>query len=255
MIKEQIQQLSQKIFDDVVSTRRHLHSHPELSFQEVQTSAFVASKLDELGLQYQKMADNGLVALITGERPSDNVVALRADMDALPITETNDVPYKSRNMGVMHACGHDAHTSSLLSTRRSIQVPVAVSGPLFWTFIRTEIAVPACAVAGASMLVATRSTEAADVDANVPLAALFDSAVPAAFDSTTVPTPAVLLSAVTVTSKAPVPVAPVGSVRVVDRARASPATTGLAAVPVYDTAVSRTTAPALPSALRCRTTT
>jgi len=118
MIKEQIQQLSQKIFDDVVSTRRHLHSHPELSFQEVQTSAFVASKLDELGLQYQKMADNGLVALITGERPSDNVVALRADMDALPITETNDVPYKSRNMGVMHACGHDAHTSSLLGTAK-----------------------------------------------------------------------------------------------------------------------------------------
>src|SRR5665213_4356802 len=90
MIKEQIQQLSQKIFEEVVANRRYLHSHPELSFQEVQTSAFIAGKLDELGLQYQKMADNGLVALIRGERPSDNVVALRADMDALPITETND---------------------------------------------------------------------------------------------------------------------------------------------------------------------
>jgi len=118
MIKEQIQQLSQKIFEEVVANRRHLHSHPELSFQEAQTSAFIASKLDELGLQYQKMADNGLVALIRGERPSDNVVALRADMDALPITETNDVPYKSRNTGVMHACGHDAHTSSLLGTAK-----------------------------------------------------------------------------------------------------------------------------------------
>jgi len=118
MIKEQIQQLSQKIFEEVVANRRYLHSHPELSFQEVQTSAFIAGKLDELGLQYQKMADNGLVALIRGERPSDNVVALRADMDALPITETNDVPYKSRNTGVMHACGHDAHTSSLLGTAK-----------------------------------------------------------------------------------------------------------------------------------------
>jgi amidohydrolase len=114
MIKEQIQELAANIFDDVVANRRHLHSHPELSFHEVETSAFIAKKLDELGLTYQRMADNGLVALIKGEKPSDKVVALRADMDALPILEANDVPYKSQNTGVMHACGHDAHTSSLL---------------------------------------------------------------------------------------------------------------------------------------------
>ncbi len=118
MIKEQIQQLSKNIFNDVVANRRHLHSHPELSFHEVATSAFVAGKLDELGLQYQRMADNGLVALIKGDKPSDNVVALRADMDALPITEANEVSYKSQNVGVMHACGHDAHTSSLLGTAK-----------------------------------------------------------------------------------------------------------------------------------------
>jgi amidohydrolase len=118
MIKEQIQQLSQTIFNDVVANRRHLHSHPELSFHEVETSAFVAGKLDELGLKYERMADNGLVALIKGDKPSDNVVALRADMDALPITEANDVPYKSQNVGTMHACGHDAHTSSLLGTAK-----------------------------------------------------------------------------------------------------------------------------------------
>lgn len=118
MIKEQIQQLSQEIFNDVVANRRHLHANPELSFHETQTSAFVAAKLEELGLQYQRMADNGLVALIKGEKPSDQVVALRADMDALPITEANDVPYKSQNIGVMHACGHDAHTSSLLGTAK-----------------------------------------------------------------------------------------------------------------------------------------
>jgi amidohydrolase len=116
MIKEQIQQLSKDIFNDVVANRRHLHSHPELSFHETATSAFVAGKLEKLGLEYIKMADNGLVALIKGEKPSDKVVALRADMDALPITEANEVPYKSQNVGVMHACGHDAHTSSLLGT-------------------------------------------------------------------------------------------------------------------------------------------
>lgn len=120
MIKEQIQELSAKIFDDVVATRRHLHANPELSFHEIQTSAYVARKLEELGLEYHKMADTGLVALIQGEKPSDagNVVALRADMDALPIWEANEVSYKSQNPGVMHACGHDAHTSSLLGTAR-----------------------------------------------------------------------------------------------------------------------------------------
>jgi amidohydrolase len=118
MIKEKIQQLSQDIFNEVVANRRHLHSHPELSFHEVETSVFVANKLEELGLEYHKMADTGLVALIKGDKPSDKVIALRADMDALPITETNDVPYKSQNTGVMHACGHDAHTSSLLGTAK-----------------------------------------------------------------------------------------------------------------------------------------
>jgi len=117
-MKEKIQELSASIFNDVVANRRHLHSHPELSFHEVETSAFVAKKLDELGLTYHRLADNGLVALIKGEKPSDQVVALRADMDALPILEANDVPYRSQNTGVMHACGHDAHTSSLLGTAK-----------------------------------------------------------------------------------------------------------------------------------------
>jgi amidohydrolase len=118
MIKQQIQQLSKGLFNEVVANRRHIHSHPELSFQEVETSAFVAKKLDELGIGWERMADNGLVALIKGEKPSDKVVALRADMDALPIIEANDVPYKSQNVGVMHACGHDVHTSSLLGTAK-----------------------------------------------------------------------------------------------------------------------------------------
>jgi len=118
MIKEQIQQLSKNIYNDVVANRRHLHSHPELSFHEVETSVFVANKLEAMGLEYHKMADTGLVALIKGDKPSDKVIALRGDMDALPITEANDVPYKSQNVGVMHACGHDVHTSSLLGTAK-----------------------------------------------------------------------------------------------------------------------------------------
>ncbi|TWR26559.1 amidohydrolase [Mucilaginibacter pallidiroseus] len=118
MIKEKIQQLSADIFNEVVANRRHLHANPELSFHEVATSAFVAGKLDELGIEYKKMADTGLVALIKGDKPGDGVVALRADMDALPIFEANNVDYKSTNEGVMHACGHDAHTSSLLGTAK-----------------------------------------------------------------------------------------------------------------------------------------
>jgi len=118
MLKDKISLLAKEIYSDVVKNRRHLHAHPELSFHEYQTSAFVAQKLDELGIKYQKMANTGLVAIIQGEKPSEGVVALRADMDALPIVEANDVPYKSTNAGVMHACGHDAHTSSLLGTAR-----------------------------------------------------------------------------------------------------------------------------------------
>jgi amidohydrolase len=118
MTKEHIQQLSYNIFNEVVANRRHIHANPELSFHEVETSAFVAKKLEDMGLEYHKMANTGLVALIKGDKPSDQVVALRADMDALPILEANDVPYKSQNNGVMHACGHDAHTSSLLGTAR-----------------------------------------------------------------------------------------------------------------------------------------
>ncbi len=116
MLKERIQQLATEVFDQTIQNRRHLHAHPELSYKEHETVAFVAAKLDELGISYQKMANTGLVALIKGDKPSTEVVALRADMDALPIEEANEVPYKSTKPGIMHACGHDAHTASLLGT-------------------------------------------------------------------------------------------------------------------------------------------
>uniref|UniRef100_UPI002FDE3288 M20 metallopeptidase family protein n=1 Tax=Chitinophaga sp. TaxID=1869181 RepID=UPI002FDE3288 len=115
MLKEKIREIARSLQDKAVATRRHLHAHPELSFEETQTAAFVASKLDALGIPYPPMANTGLVALLEGTKgPSGQVIALRADMDALPVTELNDVPYKSQNPGVMHACGHDVHTTSLL---------------------------------------------------------------------------------------------------------------------------------------------
>jgi len=114
MLKEEIKELANSIFAEVVSNRRHLHAHPELSFEEFNTSAFVKSKLDELGISYQSMANTGIVALIEGGLPSSEVIALRADMDALPITEVSGREYGSKNPGVMHACGHDVHTASLL---------------------------------------------------------------------------------------------------------------------------------------------
>lgn len=121
-MKEQIQQLAHAFHAETVATRRHLHAHPELSFQELRTGRYVADRLEELGVEYQHgMAGTGVVALIKGKNPRKRVVALRADMDALPIREANNVPYKSQNEGVMHACGHDVHTSSLLGTVRILQ--------------------------------------------------------------------------------------------------------------------------------------
>ncbi|MFT4032494.1 MAG: M20 family metallopeptidase [Siphonobacter sp.] len=117
-MKQKIKDLAAKYAGDFVANRRHLHSHPELSFHEFETQKFVATQLQALGLSPIPMADTGLVALIEGRNPSKKVVGLRADMDALPILEANDVTYKSQNPGVMHACGHDVHTASLLGVAR-----------------------------------------------------------------------------------------------------------------------------------------
>ena len=121
MLIDEIRQHSIKISDAVLQNRKHLHANPELSFHEYETSAFIKARLDEMGISWKAMAGTGVVALIKGEQPSGRVIALRADMDALPITEANDVQYKSKNKGVMHACGHDVHTASLLGTADILQ--------------------------------------------------------------------------------------------------------------------------------------
>ncbi len=114
-----IQELSKLYFEDVRRIRRHLHAHPELSFDEHETAKFVESELDKIGITDRKrMAKTGIVALIEGKNPQSRTVALRGDLDALPIQELNNCEYKSTMPGVMHACGHDVHTSSLLGAAR-----------------------------------------------------------------------------------------------------------------------------------------
>lgn len=114
-LKSSVRELAERILPEVIAYRRHFHRYPELSFKEENTSRYVAQRLDEMGVSYTSgVAGHGIVALIYGQNPERGVVALRADMDALPITEAGEVEYKSAHPGVMHACGHDAHTAALL---------------------------------------------------------------------------------------------------------------------------------------------
>jgi len=117
--KQKIKELARRFHSYAVEVRHHLHMHPELSFQEYETSKFIREKLAEIGIDkiYQK-ADTGWVAFIEGQNPGKKTIALRADIDALPISEANEVPYKSKNEGIMHACGHDVHSASLLTSAK-----------------------------------------------------------------------------------------------------------------------------------------
>ena len=116
---ESIKSLAKEYFEDTISIRRHIHENPELSFCEFETAQFIATQLRDIGLNPQVgVGGTGLVAIIEGKNPNKNTIALRADIDALPILEDNNKVYKSKNIGVMHACGHDVHTASLLGAAR-----------------------------------------------------------------------------------------------------------------------------------------
>lgn len=118
-LAERIKSLAEKHEQLIIATRQHLHANPELSFEEYNTAAYVQEQLSQIGIPFTAgVAGTGIVGLIEGKNPQAKVVALRADLDALPILEQNEVPYKSKNEGVMHACGHDVHTSSLLGAAR-----------------------------------------------------------------------------------------------------------------------------------------
>lgn len=118
MLQQRIKALAKQYKDEFIGIRQHLHAHPELSYQEFETSRYVQEKLTQYGIPFEVKATTGVIGIIEGKNPSSRIVALRGDMDALPINEQNDLPYKSTKPGVMHACGHDVHTTCLLGAAR-----------------------------------------------------------------------------------------------------------------------------------------
>ncbi|MBS1491555.1 MAG: amidohydrolase [Bacteroidetes bacterium] len=119
LLFDQIKKLATEYAAETIVSRRYLHANPELSYKEFNTAKFIAEKLRNFGLHpVEGVATTGVVVVIEGKNPTKKTVALRADIDALPIQETNEVEYKSKNPGVMHACGHDVHTASLLGTAK-----------------------------------------------------------------------------------------------------------------------------------------
>ncbi len=118
MLQQKIKDLAKKYAPEFIEVRHYLHAHPELSYMEFETSKFIQEKLSELGIPFEIKATTGVVGLIEGKNPQSRIVALRADMDALPIKEENNISYKSTSEGIMHACGHDVHTTCLLGAAK-----------------------------------------------------------------------------------------------------------------------------------------
>ena len=115
---QKIKALSEKYKSEFIEVRHHLHAHPELSYAEFETSKFIQQKLASFNIPFQVMATTGVVGIIQGKNPESRIIALRADIDALPIDEENPVDYASQNKGIMHACGHDVHTTCLLGAAK-----------------------------------------------------------------------------------------------------------------------------------------
>lgn len=118
MLQQKIKDLAKKYADEFIEIRHHLHAHPELSYQEFETGKYVQSKLQSFKIPFEVKATTGILGIIKGKNPDSRVIALRADLDALPIQEENKVPYQSRHAGIMHACGHDVHTTILLGAAK-----------------------------------------------------------------------------------------------------------------------------------------
>lgn len=121
-MKQKIKDLAKTYKEEVIGIRRHLHAHPELSTEEFETNAFICRMLESYGIEFKSgYSKTGIVAHIYGKNPNKKCVALRADMDALPIEEKSGLSFLSQNKGVMHACGHDFHMASLLGAARILQ--------------------------------------------------------------------------------------------------------------------------------------
>lgn len=138
VVSEIYERLEQQ-FNDVVGWRRYMHQHPELSFKETKTAQYIKEKLLSFGLEVRtNIGGNGLIGILHGDKPG-KTIALRADFDALPINDEKDVPYKSQNHGVMHACGHDGHTAALLGTARALsQYRQLIKGHMVFIFQPAE---------------------------------------------------------------------------------------------------------------------
>mgnify|MGYP006285715449 CR=1 FL=1 len=120
-LKTKIQELSELYFEDIRQIRRTLHANPELSFNEHETSGYIKQNLEEIGIAYREISDTGITGEIKGNKTGNRVIAVRADIDALPVEEKNNVTYTSKNPGIMHACGHDAHTASLIGALKILK--------------------------------------------------------------------------------------------------------------------------------------
>jgi amidohydrolase len=143
-LSDEVKRLAGQYFPEIVAIRQHLHKNPELSFRETGTSAFIQEQLDKLGIRYRTgYVKTGIVGWIEGKNPLQKMVALRADMDALPVLEQNDIPFRSQNNGVMHACGHDMHIAALLGAARIlVQLREEIEGTVMLIFQPAEEKLP-----------------------------------------------------------------------------------------------------------------
>lgn len=149
-LRDKILQSARNHYEDVVQIRRHLHQYPELSNEEKATANFIKEQLNTIGLQYQEIFKTGVTGIIQGKNPHKKVVALRADIDALPVNEETELPFSSKNKGIMHACGHDAHTASLLGTLKILnELKGSFEGTIKFIFQPAEEKLPG----GASQLI------------------------------------------------------------------------------------------------------
>lgn len=169
--KEKIISLARSYHADVVEIRRHLHQHPELSFEETETSAYLQEQLSQLGIPFKAgYVKNGILGWIDGRKPGDRIIALRADMDALPVHETNELSFKSCRPGKMHACGHDLHMASLLGAARILQSMCdSFGGRILLLFQPAEEKLPG----GAKMMI-----EEGVFDGNLPAVVLGQHVMP-----------------------------------------------------------------------------
>jgi len=162
MKKEFIQNRLREIHKDTIEIRRYIHQNPELSFKEFKTSTYIQDKLTEFGISFTNgVAGTGIIGTISPDHPTNKCIGLRADIDALPIVEDNEVSYKSKNEGIMHACGHDVHTSILLGSLKFIQENrQALNATVKFIFQPGEEKLPG----GASLMIAEGVLDSPKVD-------------------------------------------------------------------------------------------